>query len=265
MSDSASDPLTRSLLLGSGQKWQIWWIGRPVSYDCFNVAKKTDEVDSGTHLGSLISCCSPSGSSGRHSRLTRCVTGSSGTPSNECESRLDLDLLPRSSFGTQEMQWFHFKTLQLFGVSCFDSFTVIPSSPRQSGAATRRPSAAAITNSAFFLFPFFCRASKSPDVQARAFNLSVSARRCLLRVLPFNVITFSCLWALITLYFFDNTSAASPSQNLLRHSALKSKHAESLQRRSHFNWLISIKEAFFFTSHRNCTKAEVVDVIHRPK
>lgn len=35
-----------------------------------------------------------------------------------------IDLLPRSSFGTQEMQWFNFKTLQLFGVSCFDSFFV---------------------------------------------------------------------------------------------------------------------------------------------
>lgn len=136
------------------------------------------------------------------------------------------------------MQWFNLRlcsSLEFLVLTLSSCFTVIPSSPRQSV----RPSAAAITN------PFFCGASKSPDVQARAFNLSVSARRCLLRVLPFNVISFSCLWALITFYFFDNTSATSPSQNLLRHSALKSKHAESLQRRSHFNWLISIKEAFF--------------------
>lgn len=154
-----------------------------------------------------------------------------------------IDLLPRSSFGTQEMQWFNFKTLWLFGVSCFDSFFVlllllfhllhVSRSGLQLLPLQTLPS------------PFFCGASKSPDVQARAFNLSVSARRCLLRVLPFSVISFSCLWALITFSFFDNTSATSPSQNLLRHSALKSKHAESLQRRSHFNWLISIKEAFF--------------------
>lgn len=156
------------------------------------------------------------------------------------------DLLPRSSFGTQEMQWFHLRlcgSLEFLVLTPPSCFTVIPSSPRQSGAATRRPSAAAITNSAFSLFSaehlnllmFRLEPSTFQSVPGAAFSASF----------PFNVISFSCLWALIAFSFFDNTSATSPSQNLLRHSALKSKHAESLQRRSHFNWLISIKEAFF--------------------
>lgn len=191
-------------------------------------------MDSGTHLGSVISCCSPSGSSGRHSRLTQCVTGN--LPSNECES-IDVDR-PAPTF----FLWYagdaviSFKTLRLFGVSCFDSsFVFYCYSIFSTSVWCCYTPAFSCCHYKLCLLPFFCGASKSPDVQARAFNLSVSARRCLLRVLPFNVISFSCLWALIAFSFFDNTSATSPSQNLLRHSALKSKHAESLQRRSHFN------------------------------
>lgn len=157
-----------------------------------------------------------------------------------------IDLLPRSSFGTQEMQWFNFKTLRLFGVSCFDSFfvcycysifsTSVWCCYTQAFSCCHYKLCLLLFSAEHLnLLMFRLEPSTFQSVPGAAFSASF----------PFNVISFSCLWVLITFSFFDNTSATSPSQNLLRHSALKSKHAESLQRRSHFNWLISIKEAFF--------------------
>lgn len=157
-----------------------------------------------------------------------------------------IDLLPRSSFGTQEMQWFNFKTLRLFGVSCFDSFFVlllllfhllhVSRSGLQLLPLQTLPS------------PFFCGASKSPDVQARAFNLSVSARRCLLRVLPFSVISFSCLWALITFSFLI-TQVQRHLHRTFCGTVLLNQSTPKVCREDHIliDWLASKRLFFHFT------------------